>query len=176
MLIVKTKHIFAPIDDIEDGNRISIGRRWVGRRREKPNSIKTLHIKHNISDLGPSVELLDDYLKYKNTTEEEYIKRFNDYVRKNKAKIQKILDELTQEAISDNNKPITLLCKCEEGYFCHRYLVKAMLLEGVDNYLARTEYDSLWRGLKRQSVSQQAAEEERPWKTRRRRRREKSKS
>ena len=150
-LIIKTKHIFAPIDDIEDGHRYSIGRFWIGR----PHSRKYLHIKKNYPDLAPSKELWQKCMKDKTISEEEYVIGLNNQIRKHKKWIQFIFDEINAEATrGDNNtKSITFLCNCKEGDFCHRYLVQAMFSEGLDKYLARTEYDSLWRGLKRRQSS-----------------------
>jgi uncharacterized protein YeaO (DUF488 family) len=141
ILTAKTKNIFAPIDDTADGIRVSIGRRWVGRRREKPNSIETLHIAYNIPALGHSPTLLDGY-NNKTVSVPEYIETFNNEMRSNGEEVQFWIDKLTEEA-TRKNKPLTFLCKCENGKFCHRHLMKAIFLEGLDKYLARTEYDSI---------------------------------
>jgi uncharacterized protein YeaO (DUF488 family) len=53
---------------------------------------------------------------------------------KERAAVDKI-EELRQR--SDNGETITLLCYCEKGEHCHRYIIKSM----IDNLSTVSESD-----------------------------------
>jgi uncharacterized protein YeaO (DUF488 family) len=117
--VIKTKNVFAPFEE-SDGERYLITRLYAGR----PKSMKALHIVKWIRDLAPSKELLSDY--HKGLSPEEYTPRFKQEIQSN-PKAQEIIKMLRKKSHDGN---VTLLCKCKEGEFCHRLLVKEMIERG----------------------------------------------
>jgi uncharacterized protein YeaO (DUF488 family) len=119
---VKTKNVFATPED-SDGERYLITRHYAAR----PKSMKQLCITKWIRDLAPSKELLYDYI-HSGISQEEYIERFNPEIS-SRPKAQEALAELRRK--HNQGQTITLLCKCEEQEFCHRHLVKQMIIHGM---------------------------------------------
>jgi uncharacterized protein YeaO (DUF488 family) len=118
---VKTKNVFAIPEDL-DGERYLITRLYAGRLK----SMKELCITKWRIDIAPSKELLYDYIHI-GISQEEYTKRFNQEIS-SRPKAQEILAELRSK--HNQGQTITLLCKCEEGEFCHRHLIKQMIIAG----------------------------------------------
>jgi uncharacterized protein YeaO (DUF488 family) len=122
---VKTKSYRDPVED-SDGERYLISRYWA-RGRKKVD----LRIVAWIRDLGPSKELHRDlYPKDKSKkriSEGEYTKRYNQEIS-SRPKAQEVLAELRRK--HNQGQTITLICRCEEGDFCHRHLVKKMIIAG----------------------------------------------
>src|SRR5919109_5262704 len=116
---VRTQYVFAAPED-SDGERYLISRLYAGR----PKSKKELRIDKWIRDLGPSKELLHDY-NHRGISQEEYTKRFNQEKCSN-PKALEILEELRRK--HKQGQTFTLLCKCKEGEFCHRHLIKQMIM------------------------------------------------
>ena len=114
--VVKTKNVFAPFEE-SDGERYLITRHYAAR----PKSMKALHIVKWLQDLGPSEELLSDY--HKGLSPEKYTPRFKQEIQSN-PKAQEMIKMLRKKSRDGN---VTLLCKCKEGDFCHRLLVKEMI-------------------------------------------------
>lgn len=76
-------------------------------------------------ELAPSEPLRKDFIKYKNRDWQEYIRRFT-FEIENNPKAQQALDELARyEGI------ITLLCHCKDEKYCHRSLVKQMIIDRI---------------------------------------------
>lgn len=79
--------------------------------------------------MGPSKELHRDWYpkdkSKKRISEEEYTKRYNQETGSN-SKAQEVIAELRRK--HNQGQTITLLCKCDEGEFCHRHLIKQMVM------------------------------------------------
>lgn len=112
--MIKTKSIYDKVEP-SDGKRILVMRKWprgIGREKNK--------IDLWMKDVGPSVELLDDWNKRK-IRWQEYEKR---YLKEMESQIIKI-EELAKLAIKEGS--ITLLCKEKTDDKCHRRLLLILL-------------------------------------------------
>jgi uncharacterized protein YeaO (DUF488 family) len=84
---------------------------WNGRESGNPNF-----------ELAPSESLRKDFIKSKTITWPEYVERFTNEIRNN-PKAQNALKEL-----SNYEGIVTLLCHCSDENFCHRSIVKNMIV------------------------------------------------
>ncbi|HEX2472183.1 MAG TPA: DUF488 family protein [Nitrososphaera sp.] len=117
-MTIKTKNVFAQPEG-SDGERYLITRLYAAR----PKSMKECRIDKWIRDLAPSKELLYDYL-HRHISTRQYTRRFTQEIDSN-PKAQETLDILRTKV--KQGITVTLLCKCAEGVFCHRNIVKDML-------------------------------------------------
>ena len=117
--MIKTKRIYDPKED-SDGIRILITRKW-------PRGQKKDRFDEWIKDLSPEEDTLNKWEDSKRTEEDwkRYSVKFYPQMKESKA-VDKI-EELRQR--SKKGETITLLCFCEKGEHCHRYIVKS-LIEG----------------------------------------------
>jgi uncharacterized protein YeaO (DUF488 family) len=77
--------------------------------------------------LGPSKGLWKAYVKFKQITWEEYERRFREDIAKNE-KAQDLIKELAKKYCNSETEHVTLLCFCPDERYCHRRLVKEMIL------------------------------------------------
>lgn len=115
--MIKTKRIYDPKED-SDGTRILITRKW-------PRGQKKDRFDEWIKDLSPEEDTLNKWEDSKRSEEDwkRYSVKFYPQMKESKA-VDKI-EELRQR--SKKGEIITLLCYCEKGEHCHRYIVKSMI-------------------------------------------------
>lgn len=115
--MIKTKRIYEPKDD-SDGTRILITRKW-------PPGQKKDRFDEWIKDLAPKEDTLNKWEDSKRTEADwkSYTVMFYPQM-KERAAVDKI-EELRQR--SNSGEIITLLCYCEKGEHCHRYIIKSMI-------------------------------------------------
>ncbi|HEY7777944.1 MAG TPA: DUF488 family protein [Nitrososphaeraceae archaeon] len=125
--MIKTKRIYDPKDD-SDGTRILITRKW-------PHGQKKDLFDEWIKDLAPKEDTLNKWEDSKRTEEDwkRYTVLFYPQMKERKSADR--VEELRQR--SKNGEIITLLCYCEKGEHCHRYIIKSM----IDNSSKVTESD-----------------------------------
>lgn len=112
MLLVLTKRVYDPVCN-EDGYRMLTMRFW-------PRGIPRTSIDYWEKELGPSVELLKSWRADAFNWEEysrQYIAEMND-----RSAVLEWLYKLSRY------RKVTLLCACKDENFCHRSLLKEMLL------------------------------------------------
>ena len=112
--MLKTKSIYDPAGP-DDGQRMLVTRFY-------PRGVKRGHFDGWLRELAPTSKLLQVY-KRGRMTEEEYraqylIEMDNDHARRT-------LLKLKQETRTKN---VTLLCYEPEGMFCHRHIIKKLVL------------------------------------------------
>lgn len=115
--MIKTKRIYDLKED-SDGTRILITRKWpIGQKKDRFDEW--------IKDLSPEEDTLNKWEDSKRTEEDwkRYSVKFYPQMKESKA-VDKI-EELRQR--SKKGEIITLLCYCEKGEHCHRYIVKSMI-------------------------------------------------
>ncbi|MGB5091122.1 MAG: DUF488 family protein [Nitrososphaeraceae archaeon] len=115
--MIKTKRIYDPKED-SDGTRILITRKWpIGQKKDRFDEWTR--------DLSPEEDTLNKWDDSKKTEEDwkRYRVKFLPQMKGNEA-VNKI-EELRQR--SKNGEIITLLCYCEPGEHCHRYIVKSLI-------------------------------------------------
>lgn len=115
--MIKTKRIYEPKDD-SDGTRILITRKW-------PPGQKKDRFDEWIKDLAPKEDTLNKWEDSKRTEEDwkRYTVMF--YPQMKESESVDRIEELRQR--SNNGETITLLCYCEKGEHCHRYIIKSMI-------------------------------------------------
>jgi uncharacterized protein YeaO (DUF488 family) len=115
--MIKTKRIYDPKEDA-DGTRILITRKWPPGQ-EKDNFDEW------IKDLSPEEDTHNKWEDSKRTEEDwkRYSVKFYPQMKETKAADK--IEELRQR--SKKGETITLLCYCEPGEHCHRYIVKSMI-------------------------------------------------
>jgi uncharacterized protein YeaO (DUF488 family) len=116
--MVKTKSVRDPVEE-SDGERILVMRYW-----PRGYSRKRLSLTEHLSELGPSIELLNDWKKSR-VSWEEYEARY----------LQEMSGQRQQEMVKElagrsKHGTITLLCFEPEGDpQCHRHLLKNLIEE-----------------------------------------------
>jgi len=112
MFVVGTKRVYDPVCN-EDGYRILTMRFW-------PRGIPRTSIDYWEKEFGPSVELLkagrSDVFNW-----EEYSRRYI-------AEMSHRPSELERLYKLSRYRKVTLLCGCKDENFCHRSLLKEILL------------------------------------------------
>lgn len=124
--MIKTKRIYEPKDD-SDGTRILITRKW-------PPGQKKDRFDEWIKDLAPKEDTLNKWEDSKRT-EEDWKRYTMFYPQMKESESVDRIEELRQR--SNNGETITLLCYCEKGEHCHRYIIKSM----IDNSPSVSESD-----------------------------------
>jgi uncharacterized protein YeaO (DUF488 family) len=114
-MVVRTKSIFQPREEAEDGLRVLITRYY-------PRGVKKEHFDEWVKDLSPSRELLFKYNEGK-LDWSEFEASFLSEIRNNNDSLNAI-DALRKASRSID---ITLLCYEKDGQPCHRYLVKDLI-------------------------------------------------
>jgi len=144
MLIIKLKSLKEPVEN-SDGLRILIARyrpRYLPKEKENWN--------HWWKELAPSRELWKEYIKDKKIEWPEYKRRYideiqnnhqaiqllqilssfvNDYENKNKHIHQELKQQERYHHLIQKYDSITLLCHCKDETYCHRSIVKEMILK-----------------------------------------------
>ena len=117
--MIKTKRIYDAREE-SDGTRILITRKWpIGQKKDRFDEW--------IRDLSPDEDILNKWDESKKTDEDwkRYRVKYLPQMKLSEA-VNKI-EELRHR--SKNGEIITLLCYCESGEHCHRYIIKS-LIEG----------------------------------------------
>lgn len=117
--MIKTKRIYDQKED-SDGTRILITRKWpIGQKKDRFDEW--------IRDLSPEEDTLNKWDDSKKTEEDwkRYRVKFVPQMKSSEAANK--IEELRHR--SKSGEIITLLCYCESGEHCHRYIVKS-LIEG----------------------------------------------
>ena len=124
-MAIKTKKIskFVSADEelLLDGKRllIAVDSHWA--------KFHKMPFDEYVPILGPSKELWKAYIKDKQIAWEEYERRFKDEIAKRK-KAQEIMKELANKYANSETEHVTLLCYCKDERYCHRRVVKEMIL------------------------------------------------
>jgi uncharacterized protein YeaO (DUF488 family) len=129
-MTIKTKQISKKfIPTIEDGKLwlIVFNSHWA--------EFHKMHFHDHIPELAPSGKLWKDYVKLKLITWEEYERRFKEEMA-GSVKAQELMKQLAREYASSNTKHVTLLCFCPDERYCHRHLVKEMILSINQSYVS----------------------------------------
>jgi uncharacterized protein YeaO (DUF488 family) len=115
--MIKTKRLYEPKEH-SDGTRILITRKW-------PRGQKRDRFDEWIKDLSPEEDTLDKWNDSQGTEEDwkRYRVKFLPQMKETKA-VDRI-EELQQR--SKKGETITLLCYCEPGKHCHRYIIKSLI-------------------------------------------------
>lgn len=113
--MIKTKSIYHPKDNKEDGLRVLITRFY-------PRGVKKTHFEIWMRELAPSKKLLNEYKTNKKTWN-QFIKDFKSELQANKDSLQAIKD-LSFKAKSND---VTLLCFEKDNTPCHRHLLKKII-------------------------------------------------
>jgi uncharacterized protein YeaO (DUF488 family) len=118
-LVIKTKSIYEPTEENDDGIRVLITRYY-------PRGVKKDKFDCWIRELSPSRNLLKNYQQGK-CNWQEFKSAFISEIRDNRDSLERI------ETLSRQNEflVITLLCYEREGKNCHRYIVKDMIEKPV---------------------------------------------
>jgi uncharacterized protein YeaO (DUF488 family) len=139
---IKTKSLGAPIGNYkEDGERYLITRYWAAR----PKSAEQIKIVDWLRVLAPSKELHRAYFpkdkknNKKRISANEYIKWFN----REKTNDKEFLDKINEIRNRDSNVTITFLCSCDNGDFCHRHLLKAIIELGYEKYISSRAWKNI---------------------------------
>ncbi|MBI1658075.1 MAG: DUF488 family protein [Thaumarchaeota archaeon] len=114
--MLKTKQIYASADP-SDGRRILVARFY-------PRGVKREHFDDWVRELAPSPELLRLY-KRGRITPTEYAIQYQLEINNDRSK--EALHKLEHEASTED---VTLLCYEPEGEFCHRCILKRLILQG----------------------------------------------
>jgi uncharacterized protein YeaO (DUF488 family) len=114
-LVVKTKSIYEPAEENDDGIRVLVTRYY-------PRGVKKDKFDCWIRELSPSRNLLKNYRQGKYNWE-EFKTVFMSEIRDNKDSLERIEDLNVQNEFL----VITLLCYEIEGENCHRYIVKDII-------------------------------------------------
>jgi uncharacterized protein YeaO (DUF488 family) len=114
-MVIKTKSIYQPSEENEDGIRVLVTRFY-------PRGIKKDKFDCWIRELSPSGDLLKNYRQGKYSWEEFKV-AFLSEMRDSKDSLERI------QALNAQNEStvITLLCYEREGEHCHRHIVKAAI-------------------------------------------------
>jgi len=112
--VLKTKSILVEPDE-GDGLRICVMRSLQGlnRVRRKYNIHYDMHFK----SLAPSKELMQQYVKEKSISWQDYVNRYHAEVLKLQFDLIHLISHIALE------KDITLLCSEREPKYCHRKLL-----------------------------------------------------
>lgn len=116
--MIKTKSIYKPKED-SDGTRILITRFY-------PRGVKKDQFDQWVRELAPSMKLLKGYKEGK-INQDQFTKEFF-------LQIYSSIDSLEAvQSIGEMAKhdDVTLLCYEKEGEFCHRYLVKSLIMREI---------------------------------------------
>lgn len=117
--MIKTKRIYDLKED-PDGTRILITGKWpIGQKKDRFDEW--------IRDLSPEEDTLNKWDDSRKTEEDWKRYRVKFVPQMKGSKVVNKIDELRNR--SKNGEIITLLCYCEPGEHCHRYIVKS-LIEG----------------------------------------------
>lgn len=116
--MLRTKSIYEP-KETHDGTRILV-------TRYHPRGIKREHYDHWMRELAPSPKLLRGY-KQGHMTLAAYAHEYQIEIHNDDA-ADRALKKLEHEMSVGN---ITLLCYEREGKFCHRCILKKLLLTGL---------------------------------------------
>jgi uncharacterized protein YeaO (DUF488 family) len=108
-MVIKTKSVFDQ-GDVGDGFRVCVMR------------FVRSYYKYDLwlSDLAPSIELLNDW-RGKRISWEEYERRYLEEIKGRKEVIEKLLGLIKEKGV------VTLLCAEKEDKYCHRRLLKEYL-------------------------------------------------
>jgi uncharacterized protein YeaO (DUF488 family) len=108
-MVIKTKSVFDQ-GDVGDGFRVCVMR------------FVRSYYKYDLwlSDLAPSIELLNDW-RGKRISWEEYERRYLEEIKGRKEVIDKLLGLIKEKGV------VTLLCAEKEDKYCHRRLLKEYL-------------------------------------------------
>jgi len=121
--MIKTKSVYDPVED-SDGFRILIMRKWprgIGYRKNSKRGMIDFWSK----ELGPSIDLLDNWNR-KKITWTEYVKQYR-AEQKSSAAAKKETEFLAAQSV---DKTITLLCKeREHDPHCHRHILKKIICQ-----------------------------------------------
>lgn len=111
-MVIKTKSIYEPTEENDDGIRVLITRFY-------PRGIRKNKYDCWIRELSPSGDLLNNYRQGKYNWEEFKI-AFLSEMRNNKDSLERI------HALNAQNEStaLTLLCYEREGEHCHRHIVR----------------------------------------------------
>lgn len=112
MFFILTKRVYDPVCN-EDGYRMLTMRFW-------PRGIPRTSIDYWEKELGPSVELLKSW-RTDAFSWEEYTRRYKAEMNDRPA----VLEWLYKLS---RYRKVTLLCGCKDENFCHRSLLRDMLL------------------------------------------------
>ena len=114
-MVIKTKSIYQPSEENDDGIRVLVTRFY-------PRGIKKDKFDCWIRELSPSGDLLKNYRQGKYSWEEFKV-AFLSEMRDSKDSLERI------QALNAQNEStvITLLCYEREGEHCHRHIVKAAI-------------------------------------------------
>jgi uncharacterized protein YeaO (DUF488 family) len=117
--MIKTKRLYEPKED-SDGTRILITRKWPGGQKKD-------RFHEWIKDLSLDLDPLNKWNDSRKSEADwkKYREKFLPQMKENQS--SKIIEELRQR--SKNGETITLLCYCNPGEHCHRYIIKS-LIEG----------------------------------------------
>jgi uncharacterized protein YeaO (DUF488 family) len=97
--------------------------------------------KPHIPELAPNATLFDKYeknIKSHKWTEEEW-NGYEEAFRKlmmEREKAQELMRSLAKEYANSDTKHVTLLCFCPDEKYCHRRLVKEMILSIYQSYMS----------------------------------------
>jgi uncharacterized protein YeaO (DUF488 family) len=108
-MVIKTKSIYEPTEENDDGIRVLITRFY-------PRGIRKNKYDCRIRELSPSGDLLNNYRQGKCNWEEFKI-AFLSEMRNNKDSLERI------HALNESTA-LTLLCYEREGEHCHRHIVR----------------------------------------------------
>jgi uncharacterized protein YeaO (DUF488 family) len=123
-MAIKTKKISKFVSTEElllDGKRllIAVDPHWA--------KFHKMPFDEHIPILGPSKELWKAYIKDKQITWKEYEQSFKEQMVKSE-EAQKLMKELAYRYANSETEHMTLLCFCPDERYCHRRLVKEMIL------------------------------------------------
>jgi uncharacterized protein YeaO (DUF488 family) len=93
-----------------------------------PRGVKKTAIDEWLRELAPSVELVQDFLKKKTLTFEQYRARYLAELD-DRPEAEATLDRLAGEARA--GRTVTLLCWCPDESSCHRSILRERLVERV---------------------------------------------
>ena len=100
----------------------------------------------HVAELAPDDNLFDKYkknIKSHKWTEEEW-KGYEEAFRKlimEREKAQELMRSLAKEYTNSDTKHVTLLCFCPDERYCHRRLVKEMILSMNLMYPQENDYN-----------------------------------
>ena len=114
-MAIKTKSIYQPVEENDDGIRVLITRYY-------PRGMKKDKFDCWIRELSPSSHLLRNYQQC-NYTWEQFKTEFISEIRNNKNSLS-IIRELNMQ---NESIVITLLCYEKEGEKCHRNILKDII-------------------------------------------------